>query len=193
MGSAESEFSWVSQFPCPGLWGSPFCASSPGQGSAVSPLPPFSSRGAKGRSCTCLCGSDLSVAGSSASAGSVRGCVFVYEHVIVLVWFDGCGCDSAGGLLGASVGVCLRFSEPVCRGGSPSACGAVWRWFVRSARVWMVRAPYCGAHQTLPCSPSSPPSSSRHLATEGLQSAGGLEDKAGVSVKEEWCLQGEGL
>lgn len=121
------------------------------------------------------------------------GCVFVYEHVIVLVWFDGCGCDSAGGLLGASVGVCLRFSEPVCRGGSPSACGAVWRWFVRSARVWMVRAPYCGAHQTLPCSPSSPPSSSRHLATEGLQSAGGLEDKAGVSVKEEWCLQGEGL
>lgn len=119
MGSAESEFSWVSQFPCPGLWGSPFCASSPGQGSAVSPLPPFSSRGAKGRSCTCLCGSDLSVAGSSASAGSVRGCVFVYEHVIVLVWFDGCGCDSAGGLLGASVGVCLRFSEPVCRGGGP--------------------------------------------------------------------------
>lgn len=119
MGSAESEFSWVSQFPCPGLWGSPFCASSPGQGSAVSPLPPFSSRGAKGRSCTCLCGSDLSVAGSSASAGSVQGCVFVYEHVIVLVWFDGCGCDSAGGLLGASVGVCLRFSEPVCRGGVP--------------------------------------------------------------------------
>lgn len=47
------------------------------------------------------------------------GCVFVYEHVIVLVWFDGCGCDSAGGLLGASVGVCLRFSEPVCRGGVP--------------------------------------------------------------------------
>lgn len=81
----------------------------------------------------------------------------MYEHVIVLVRFDGCRCDSAGGLLGASVGVCLRSSEPVCRGVgvSPRACGAMCRWFVHSTSVWISGAPHYGAHQTL-CAPLCP-------------------------------------
>lgn len=129
--------------------------------------------------CVCLC-EETRLSHELCLSGSVQG-MCLCRSVIVLVWFDGRRCDSAGGSW-------VPLWGSACVWGAPGVWG-LCRWFGCSP------SGYSGSPTVGPARPALLPTlplpSSHHLATAGLQQQpGGLEDKAGVSVKEELCAEG---
>lgn len=91
----------------------------------------------------------------------------MYERVVVLVWFDWCGCDSGGVCEDLR---CLLW-ERVC----PQGLWGCVRMVCGLCLCLNIQAPTVGPTSPAPC--SSPIPSSHHPATGDLGLPGSLQDK----------------